>query len=124
MGLVSVDRPRRDSDDDKIISYASHHYNIRRARDRVFASDQFSDHGWDILLLLCINMRSSAGLSLDHLSSALRASRATLDRFVKVLVADDLVEKTVGGVEPDADTIMLSNRGLTSMRIALSICLP
>lgn len=124
MGLVSLSRPPRDSDDDLLISDATHHFNIRRARDRVFVSDHFSDHAWDILLLLCINMRSPAGLSFAQLSGVLVVSHATLERHVKAMIGEDLVERTVGGIGPDAARIKLSSRGLMSMRIALSVNLP
>lgn len=75
----------------RLVDEARRHFELRCTKQDMFGADLFSDTGWDIMLLLCINSQSSLGLTARQLSDSLNVAVGTIDRYLKTLGDKGLV---------------------------------
>lgn len=86
-------------------------YMGRRIRDGMFPQDLFGELAWDILLELYQSYSEGTRIPLSKLCPFATSIRATLARYVTLMVDSDLIEIDWRGIG-DADALVgLSERG-------------
>lgn len=81
---------------------------VMRARDATLGADIFADHAWGILLLIYLSEAEGWIATIPGIADRLALSRTTIERWLRVLRAKDLIEP----VDPLRNAVQLSPTGI------------
>ena len=103
-------------DDDQDLDHGPHRLwrrareflDVMHARDEILGADLFADHAWTILLLTYVAEAEGRIASTDMVSDHLSLSRATIERWLRVLQSKALIEPVPAGI----DALQLTQTGI------------
>lgn len=93
--------------------------SARRARDRVLGASLFANPAWDVLLDLYINHAEGRRECVSSVCLASSAPPTTVLRWITVLEAQNLIDRSPDPKDKRRALIELSPEGLEKMHIAL-----
>lgn len=98
-------------------------YDARRARDRMFDKDIFSEPAWDMLLALYVLPTRGELMTISSLTYAAAVPQATGYRWQGVLLSEGLIERQPQGVDGRKHIVSLTHTGRSLMDKFLIQCL-
>lgn len=90
-------------------------YDARRARDRMFGKDIFSEPAWDMLLALYALPTRGELMTVSSLTYAAAVPQSTGHRWQRILRSEGLIERQPQGVDGRKHIVSLTHAGRSLM---------